>query len=221
MGGNSDNTAGSWRRVLHALLPGMATPALAGAALGAVFFLATCATQPSLPPTSVDADGRYRLATPARRMFDRASLAGRPYIVYFGCTGCDTSTPAVLTRLIRLRRDLGVDASKLPIVLITLDPKRDTPERLQAFAELRGGNLIALTGSPEVIARVADSAGVFFRHRDGRVEHTTRAYIYDRNDEFAGTIGLDESDAAALAKLRAIHDSPRATTLAVAPQAGR
>lgn len=208
MGGiRGRNSGGSWSGVAKALLPGIAVPAVALGLAIAFMMLATGSTQPAQPQSDVNADGRYRLVTPWNSMFDRAMLAGKPYIVWFGCTECGDDSAKMLGRLVRVRNSLGQAGKDVRILMITLDPQRDTPERLRGFVNAIDGGVIALTGNAEVIARVADNAGVFVRPHAMvggglRVDHTPSAYLYDASDQFFGTINTKDSDAIAAAKLR-------------------
>lgn len=192
----------------RALLPGLVLPVVGLGAPAALFLAVTRSAPPAPMQGGVEKDGRYRLVTPWNTLFDRATLKGRPYVVWFGCTACADDTAPMLARLVRLRAALGPDGKDMPIVLITLDPERDTPERLRTFVDDLGSGVIALTGHADVLARVADNAGVFV-HRTAlagggqRVEHTGAAYLYDANDDFFGTISTKESDAQAATKLRA------------------
>lgn len=154
-----------------------------------------------------DSSGRYRLIDQNGRIFERASLAGRPYLTYFGYASCPDRCPSMLLRLARLRKDMGLSAEKLPIVFITVDPEHDTPEHLAAFVKALNVQIIALTGSPEVIHRVTDDAGVFIQvieqdGKDDRIEHTTSAFIYNRLDQFWDAIVPEDDDPTALRKLR-------------------
>ncbi|HQS98464.1 MAG TPA: SCO family protein [Novosphingobium sp.] len=208
MGGNRDGNSGaSWGGVAKALLPGIAVPAVLFGLAAAFMMLATGSTTPAQPQSEVNIDGRYRLVTPWNSMFDRAMLKGNPYIVWYGCTECSDNSAKVLRRLVQLRSTLGAKGRNVRIVMITLDPQRDTPERLRGFVNAIDGGVMALTGNAEVIARVADNAGVFVRRtaKAGgglHIEHTSAAYLYDANDKFFGTIKTEDSDAEAVAKLR-------------------
>lgn len=168
---------------------------------------------PGILETSVDAAGRYKLVAADGTLFDRASLQGHPGVVYFGYTSCPDMCPAMLARLVKARASLGRAAADLRIVFITIDPEHDTPERLAGFSRQFGGRIIALTGSPEVIQTIADKSGVFVKRvnlPDGTavIEHTTSAFLYDREDLFVDAIAPDESNMALLAKLQAIISKP-------------
>lgn len=177
--------------------------------------------QTSEPVSSVDDRGRYRLIAQDGSVFDRARLGGHPYVTYFGYASCPDRCPAMLIRLNRIRTRLGLKPTELPIVFITVDPERDTPERMKAFATAVGGQTIALTGDPETINRVTDSAGVYARkvpEAGGgyRIDHTTKAFVYDAEGYFLDTVNPSESDADVAAKLRAAALAPQPTSSSAA-----
>lgn len=175
------------------------------------------------PVSSVDDRGRYRLIAQDGSVFDRARLGGHPYVTYFGYASCRDRCPAMLIRLDRIRTRLGLKPIELPIVFITVDPEHDTPARMKAFATAVGGQIIVLTGDAETINRVTDSAGVYARkvpEAGGgyRIEHTTKAFVYDAEGDFTDTVSPSESDADVAAKLRAaaLAPAPRHTGSAAA-----
>ena len=76
-------------------------------------------------------------------------LRGRVGLVFFGFTNCMGICPATLQVLRRqATRELGPDAADLRIVLISVDPARDTPAAMQAFLEPFGAGFVGLTGEP-------------------------------------------------------------------------
>ena len=201
---------------------------LATAVIALSIALATwLSASPIIAETSVDAAGRYKLVAADGTLFDRASLRGNPAVVYFGYTSCPDMCPAMLSRLVKARASLGLPAADLRIVFITIDPERDTPERLARFSSQFGGEVIALTGSSEVIHTVADKAGVFVKRTnkpDGTavIEHTTSAFLYDREDFFVDAIAPGESETALLKKLQVIISVlPDAPKPSPSDQAGR
>ncbi len=198
--------------------------ALAGLALIAAIAIAWLAAPSDHPPTRVDAAGRYRLVDSTGALFDRASLKGQPYLTYFGYTHCPDMCPAMLGKLTRARAKIGKDGQDLRIVFITIDPERDTPERLASFIAQTSGPVIALTGSPETIGKVADSAAVFVKRipqPDGSymIEHTTSVFIYDRDGDFFDTIAPSDDSAVIMEKLRGVLAVP--VSAATTSQAGR
>lgn len=202
--------------------------ALAGLALIATIAFAFFSMPSPLPQSSVDAAGRYRLVDSTGALFDRASLKGHPYLTYFGYTHCPDMCPAMLGQLTKARAKLGKDAEGLRIVFITIDPERDTPERLSSFIAQTSGPVIALTGSSETIDKVADSAAVFVKRipqSDGSytIEHTTSVFIYDRDGDFFDTIIPADGSAVIMEKMRGVLGMPAgsATAAPALGQAGR
>lgn len=168
------------------------------------------------PRTSVDQTGRYRLISSDGTIFDRAGLLGHPYLVYFGFTQCPDICPAMLAQLVDARKRLGLSDRDLRIVFISIDPERDTPSKLAKFIARLDGPVIALTGDPEVISEVADSAAAYVKRipsGDGSytIEHTTSVFVYDRQGDFFDTIQPDASREAILAKLRGVMADPKPT----------
>lgn len=166
-----------------------------------------------LPQTSVDASGRYRLVDSTGALFDRASLKGKPYLTYFGYTHCPDICPAMLAKLTAARARIGKNAQDLRIVFITIDPERDTPERLARFVARSGGDVVALTGSPDTIDEVADSAAVFVKRMPQpgggyMIEHSMSVFIYDRDGDFFDTILPTEDGTAIMEKLRGVLSVP-------------
>jgi protein SCO1/2 len=71
---------------------------------------------------------------------------------------------------------------------------------------LFGAPLIGLTGSPAQIAKVKKDYGIFSEKvgtgDNYTVDHTASVLLFDRDGEFQATISPDETDPAALAKLK-------------------
>ena len=149
--------------------------------------------------------GPFTLVDSKGQTFASSSLAGRPYAMFFGFTHCPDVCPTTLARLVKLRRQLGSDEA-FQIVFVTVDPERDGPEEVGKYADLFDAPIIGLTGSPAQIEQVKKSFGIFSQKagtgEDYTVDHTATVLLFDRSGTFQSTISPDESEAAALAKLR-------------------
>lgn len=148
--------------------------------------------------------GEYELVGSDGEPFSSETLAGRPHAVFFGFTHCPDVCPTTLARLVRLRKELGSDA--FDIVFISVDPERDGPEEVGAYAELFDEPVIGLTGSPEQIEAVKSQFKVFSEKVPDEsggysVDHSAAVFLMDRDGRFIGTLTSEESREAALAKL--------------------
>lgn len=112
-------------------------------------------------------------------------FAGKVVVVFFGYTQCPDVCPTTLQELVEAKALLGAQGDRLQGVFVSLDPARDTPEVLRAYAEAFDPNLVALTGSPEQIAAVAKDFKVFYKQVEGKqpgsytLDHSAGQYVYD------------------------------------------
>ena len=134
-------------------------------------------------PTLIRGPGvpmRLDLAPPATTLVDQhgapvslASLNGRPAMVTVAFGHCATVCPSVVSDLKRVRRDAG--RADVALVVVTLDPWRDTPDRLPSLAthwNLGAGDRV-LSGSVATVEQVLDSLGIGRRRNEttGDIEH--------------------------------------------------
>jgi len=135
------------------------------------------------------------------------TLAGKPYAIFFGFTRCPDVCPTSLARMARLRKQLGADGMKFNIVFVSVDPGHDKPADLGNYVALFGTPIIGLTGTDAQIEQIKKGYGVFSAKvpqpgGDYTIDHTAAIYLMTAKGEFSGTIDHQESDQAALAKLR-------------------
>jgi protein SCO1/2 len=121
----------------------------------------------------------FALATPEGRSFRLSDQRGRVVALSFGYTSCPDVCPTTLAELVQVRSRLGAAGARFQVVFITVDPERDTPERLREYAQGFAGGLVALTGDPEALARVRRAYGVVAEKR--AVPGTRQAYLIDHS----------------------------------------
>ncbi len=154
-----------------------------------------------------DIGGPFLLTGSDGQPFSSERLAGRPYALFFGFTQCPDVCPTTLARLAKLRKQVGKGDESFAIVLVSVDPERDTPAEMARYAGLFGTPVIALTGSIPAVEGIKALFGVTAQkvpQPDGAytVDHTATTFLMDANGKFAATISPNEGDDAALAKLK-------------------
>jgi len=104
-------------------------------------------------------------------------------VVFFGYTSCPDVCPLTLSHLSQAFREMEEEGERIQLLLVTVDPARDTPERLRQYLERFHPSFLGLTGSEEDIREVADAFGAFFaRNGEGdsyTVDHTARTFVID------------------------------------------
>jgi protein SCO1/2 len=159
-------------------------------------------------PVKTSFGGPFTLVGADGKPFSSQALEGKPYAIYFGFTRCGDVCPTTLSRLVRLRRQAANDQA-MHIVFVTIDPANDGPKEVGQYAALFNAPIIGLTGTQAQIDRVKKQYGIFSQPvphapMGKQMEHTATVLLFDRSGQFAGTIGADEPDADALAKLKKI-----------------
>ncbi|RMH22422.1 MAG: SCO family protein [Gemmatimonadetes bacterium] len=85
---------------------------------------------------------------------------GRGVVLFFGYTHCPDVCPLTLAHLTRGLADLGEGAGDVQVLFVTVDPARDTPDRLAEYLASFDPRIVGLTGSPAEVERVLSAYGV-------------------------------------------------------------
>lgn len=113
--------------------------------------------------------------------FESDRLNGRIVLLYFGFTSCPDVCPLELSNIGRALHELPDD--QVTGIFITIDPSRDTVERLAAYVSFFHPDLIGLTGTEEEIRAVADQYNVSYRRIEQgtgyTMEHPANVYVLD------------------------------------------
>lgn len=158
----------------------------------ALFALASCNTAPAEPAEPHQFAGAVVTNPQPAPDFTLESIngpvrlsdfAGQYVYIYFGYTFCPDVCPATMNELAKLQELLGEDADQIQVVMITVDPARDTAEVLANYMTFFDDSFIGLTGTDEEITAVAQPYGVFYEAHEGTaasgylVDHSTRTYL--------------------------------------------
>lgn len=132
-----------------------------------------------------------------------ADFAGQAVIVFFGYTSCPDICPSTLSRLAAVMKTLGPDADKVQVLFVSLDPERDTAERLKAFVPWFYPSFLGLRGdAPQTAALLKEFRVFSARHEVAGglgyvIDHSAGAYVYDP----AGRLRLYLKDDATVADI--------------------
>ena len=116
------------------------------------------------------------------------NLKGKVTIVLFGFTQCPDVCPTALAELAQVMKLLGSEAKGAQVVLITVDPERDTQEVLRAYVTGFNAQFLGLTGTPEQIKKAASSFKVYYAKTAGAqgnysIDHSASFYLLDAQGE--------------------------------------
>lgn len=111
---------------------------------------------------------------------------GKLVLMYFGYTFCPDICPATLANVGQALRDLGSRADDIQVIMVSLDPERDTTEKLSDYVDQFHPSMIGITGTKEKLDEVASLYGIFYQKAEGSdatgylIDHTATLLVLDR-----------------------------------------
>jgi len=135
--------------------------------------------------------------------FRLSEMRGRVVLLFFGYTSCPDVCPTTLSDLHRVMGELGSNADQVQVVFATVDPNRDTPEKLQEYVSIFDPSFIGLSGSMDEMEKVWADYGVYREEEQlpnsatgYLVNHTARVNVIDRdgNLHFSYSFGTPVED---------------------------
>ena len=160
-----------------------------------VCMLSTMTTHGAAPAAEVDAL-KAGVFNPAREAPDFSVLGsdgtaltlsryrGKVVVLGFGYTSCPNVCPATLAVLAMAHRKLGALGSQVQVIYLTVDPERDSAERLKQYLASFDPTFTGGTGTAQQMAEVRKSYGVTAEKvgagKDYAVAHSSFVYLITR-----------------------------------------
>jgi protein SCO1/2 len=162
---------------------------------GILFSIVGCTDRNAVSDTvGVRAGGDFVLQS-AAGPFDGNLQRGKVLLVYFGYTSCPDYCPTSFANSAQAINRLAPDEqAKVRLVMISVDPERDTPVLLAKYAAFFHHGMVGLTGSAEEVAAVARQFGVRYIKQPVRpdgtyaVDHDVRCFVVGPDGKLAATL---------------------------------
>ena len=122
--------------------------------------------------------------------FRMSDQRGKLIMLFFGYTHCPDVCPGTLATWKQVESKLGNEAEEVAFVFITVDPERDTPERLKLHVNAFSDNFIGLTGTYQDLTPIYQAYNIY-QERDAEsksaagylVSHTASSFLIDPEGE--------------------------------------
>jgi protein SCO1/2 len=118
--------------------------------------------------------------------FRLSDQRGNVVLLFFGYTSCPDVCPTTLANWRKVHESLGDDAARVRFVFVTVDPERDSVERLGLHVNAFNPDFIGLTGTPEELQAVYDIFDVYYEKDTSSasalgylVNHTATTFVLD------------------------------------------
>jgi len=123
--------------------------------------------------------------------FNLASLQGHWTLLFPGFTSCPDVCPTTLAFLKTLTAKLDAEGAKLDIVFLSVDPDRDTPERLASYVHFFNPNFVGVTAKEPELGRFTQLMGIAYAKVPGStpqnytMDHTAALVLVDPQGRIA------------------------------------
>jgi len=108
---------------------------------------------------------------------------GKAVVLFFGFTRCPDVCPTTLAEIANAVKSLGPDSERVQVLLVTVDPERDTADALSAYVGAFDPRFIALRGDAAATQRVAKEFKIYYEKRKQgesyTIDHSAQAYVID------------------------------------------
>jgi protein SCO1/2 len=136
--------------------------------------------------------GEFELLDHRGKPFSRAQLLGRWTLVFFGFTHCPDICPTTMVELADLKLQLvNTEAEATQVVMVSVDPARDTPERLSEYVPYFHPDFLGVTGDFAAILSFAQRLNAPFRKLsepdgDYQMEHSANVMLMNPRGDYHG-----------------------------------
>ncbi len=114
-----------------------------------------------------------------------SDFRGKAIVLFFGYISCPDICPTMLARLAEVMKSLGGDAERVQVLFVTVDPERDSADRLKDFVPWFNPTFLGLRGDAAQIKAATEEFRVFAARKpvEGElgyvIDHSTGAYVFD------------------------------------------
>lgn len=130
--------------------------------------------------------------------FRLSELRGNIVLLFFGYTSCPDVCPTTMAQMKSALEKVGEDkAQQVKVVFVTVDPQRDTPERVQEYVNHFNSEFIGLSGTESELQKAWNGYGVFRQIVEGTsaagylVDHTARVTLIDQDGNLRVSYGFE------------------------------
>lgn len=139
--------------------------------------------------------GDFSLVDHHGSTFKLEQLRGKVVLLFFGYTYCPDICPTELAGIASLLNSLEGSEEKVQALFVSVDPERDTPEKLKAYVSFFSSELIGLTGTAEQIDSVTKQyhvqASIYRADENSErysVDHSANLYVIDQQGKLASIV---------------------------------
>lgn len=128
----------------------------------------------------------FTLTGPGEEPVSLRDFRGQVVMLYFGYTYCPDVCPATMSELGKMQKALGKKGEDVQVIMVSIDPERDTPAQLQKYVHHFHPSFIGLTGAESELLAATTPLGIYYQRQEGSVES---GYLFDHT---ASVVAIDK-----------------------------
>lgn len=133
----------------------------------------------------------FTLTSADNQSFSQKNLLNHWTLLFFGFTHCASICPTTLDLLSRAYSQLHNTYPNLQIVLVSLDPERDTTATLKKYTTSFNPAFIGVTGKIQDLRKLQSQFGIFSARdnansSDYQIQHTSSIMLINPQGKWAG-----------------------------------
>jgi len=162
--------------------------------LSARFFLQRTVVQDELSATRFPVAREvqpFELVDHNNVVFDNAALEQHWSFLFFGYTYCPDVCPTTLSVLNSIAQRLQDVDADIRFVMVTVDPERDTPERLAEYVTYFNGDFLGVTGTDQGLEQLTRQLGILYERVQPEpgseaylMDHTAAVFLFDPDGRY-------------------------------------
>jgi protein SCO1 len=149
-------------------------------------FIAGCDSRPQFRSTDITGapyGKSLELADHTGKPRRLEDFRGKAVVLFFGFTHCPDICPTTLADIAGAVKSLGPDAERVQLLMVSVDPERDTPESLAKYVTAFDPRFLGLRGDLAATKKVASEFKIYFEKRKQgdsyTVDHSAQSYVID------------------------------------------
>ena len=124
--------------------------------------------------------------------FSLENLRGHWTVLFFGFTNCPDICPTTMATLAQMYQFLSPDEQKkLQVVMVSLDPERDTQEKMAEYVPYFNADFVGVTGNKHLIRRMTAELNIAYNKvplegDNYTVDHSTQLVLINPRGHYHG-----------------------------------
>lgn len=154
-----------------------------------ILLLAACSKQGPTRLTNISGlipDLEFELTSEDNKLVTAKDYLGSTVAIFFGFTSCPEICPTTMHQWSSILKKIGEQGKSVKVLFISVDPDRDTPEKLKKYTDTFGVSFIGLRGEDAVIKELTKRYRVTFGYGDKdadgnyEVSHSGAVFVFDK-----------------------------------------